>query len=66
MRYDIIVMSLLLQPPQLSKKEIEDLLRKGAYGAIMEEDDDANKSVLRLSKSHSNAAVFIPHHPLCL
>lgn len=31
------------QPPQMSKREIEDLLRKGAYGAIMEEDDDANK-----------------------
>ena len=31
------------QPPQLTKKEIEDLLKKGAYGAIMEEDDDANK-----------------------
>ena len=27
----------------MSKKEIEDLLRKGAYGAVMEEDDDANK-----------------------
>ena len=31
------------QPPQLSKKEIEDLLKKGAYGALMDEDDDANK-----------------------
>jgi len=31
------------QPPQLTKKEIEDLLKKGAYGALMEEDDDANK-----------------------
>ena len=31
------------QGPQLSKKEIEDLLKKGAYGAILEEDDDANK-----------------------
>ena len=28
---------------QLSKKEIEDLLKKGAYGAVMDEDDDANK-----------------------
>ena len=27
----------------MSKKEIEDLLRKGAYGAVMDEDDDANK-----------------------
>ncbi len=35
----------LYQPPQLSKKEIEELLKKGAYGALMEEDDDANKSV---------------------
>ena len=33
----------LPQAPQMSKKEIEDLLRKGAYGAVMEEDDDANK-----------------------
>ena len=24
---------------------MEDLLKKGAYGAIMDEDDDANKSV---------------------
>ena len=31
------------QAPQMSKREIEDLLRKGAYGAIMEEDDDANQ-----------------------
>ena len=27
----------------MSKKEIEDLLRKGAYGAVMDEDEDANK-----------------------
>ncbi|CAI8021600.1 Chromodomain-helicase-DNA-binding protein 7 [Geodia barretti] len=31
-------------PPQLSKREIEDLLKKGAYGALMEgNDDDANR-----------------------
>ena len=36
--------SLLVQPPQLSKREIEDLLKKGAYGALMEgNDDDANR-----------------------
>ena len=29
--------------PQMSKKEVEDLLKKGAYGAIMEEDDAASK-----------------------
>ena len=27
----------------MSKKEVEDLLKKGAYGAVMDEDDDANK-----------------------
>ena len=28
---------------QLSKKEIEDLLRRGAYGAIMDEEDEGSK-----------------------
>lgn len=28
---------------QLSKKEIEDLLRRGAYGAIMDEEDEGAK-----------------------
>uniref|UniRef100_S4RNB3 Chromodomain helicase DNA binding protein 9 n=1 Tax=Petromyzon marinus TaxID=7757 RepID=S4RNB3_PETMA len=28
---------------QMSKKEIEDLLRKGAYGAIMDEEDEGSK-----------------------
>ncbi|XP_029139800.1 chromodomain-helicase-DNA-binding protein 8 [Protobothrops mucrosquamatus] len=32
-----------LQIQQFSKKEIEDLLRKGAYAAIMEEDDEGSK-----------------------
>lgn len=36
----------LEQAPQLSKTEIENLLKKGAYGAIMDEDDDANKWVI--------------------
>lgn len=27
----------------MSKKEVEDLLKKGAYGAVMETDEDANK-----------------------
>lgn len=31
------------QIQQFSKKEIEDLLRKGAYAAIMEEDDEGSK-----------------------
>ena len=35
--------TLCLQAAQLSKKEIEDLLKKGAYGAVMEGDDDANQ-----------------------
>uniref|UniRef100_A0A8C8JS73 DNA helicase n=1 Tax=Oncorhynchus tshawytscha TaxID=74940 RepID=A0A8C8JS73_ONCTS len=29
--------------PQLSKKEVEDLLRKGAYGALMDEEDEGSK-----------------------
>lgn len=33
----------VLQIQQFSKKEIEDLLRKGAYAAIMEEDDEGSK-----------------------
>ena len=37
------VICAVVQAPQLSKKEIEDLLKKGAYGAIMDEDDDANR-----------------------
>ncbi|OXB83962.1 UNVERIFIED_CONTAM: hypothetical protein H355_015473 [Colinus virginianus] len=32
-----------LQIQQLSKKEIEDLLRRGAYGAIMDEEDEGSK-----------------------
>ncbi|XP_053555481.1 chromodomain-helicase-DNA-binding protein 9 isoform X3 [Bombina bombina] len=31
------------QIQQLSKKEIEDLLRRGAYGAIMDEEDEGSK-----------------------
>lgn len=34
---------LLGQVQQLSKKEIEDLLRKGAYGALMDEEDEGSK-----------------------
>lgn len=34
---------LLIQVQQLSKKEIEDLLRKGAYGALMDEEDEGSK-----------------------
>lgn len=43
------------QAPQLSKKEIEDLLKKGAYGAIMDEDDDANKWATDYTCIHSNS-----------
>uniref|UniRef100_A0A8D0AAB1 Chromodomain helicase DNA binding protein 9 n=1 Tax=Sander lucioperca TaxID=283035 RepID=A0A8D0AAB1_SANLU len=32
-----------VQQQQLSKKEIEDLLRRGAYGAIMDEEDEGAK-----------------------
>lgn len=31
------------QVQQLSKKEIEDLLKKGAYGALMDEEDEGSK-----------------------
>lgn len=31
----------------MSKKEIEDLLKKGAYGAVMEDDDASSKFVSR-------------------
>lgn len=34
---------LSVQIQQLSKKEIEDLLRRGAYGAIMDEEDEGSK-----------------------
>ena len=34
---------LLVKVQQLSKKEIEDLLRKGAYGALMDEEDEGSK-----------------------
>jgi hypothetical protein len=30
----------------MSKKEIEDLLKKGAYGAVMEDDDASSKYVV--------------------
>lgn len=36
-------LSYVLQVQQLSKKEIEDLLRKGAYGALMDEEDEGSK-----------------------
>ena len=32
--------SVIFTQQSLSKREIEDLLRKGAYGAIMEEEND--------------------------
>lgn len=44
--YVVIVLfwrTALLQVQQLSKKEIEDLLRKGAYGALMDEEDEGSK-----------------------
>ena len=36
------------QSQVLNKKEVEDLLRRGAYGAIMDEDNAADKYVLRV------------------
>lgn len=33
----------LFQVQQLSKMEVEDLLRKGAYGALMDEEDEGSK-----------------------
>lgn len=36
-------LSCMFQVQQLSKKEIEDLLRKGAYGALMDEEDEGSK-----------------------
>lgn len=39
-----LVMSLCFgQVQQLSKMEVEDLLRKGAYGALMDEEDEGSK-----------------------
>ena len=32
-----------IQVQQLSKMEVEDLLRKGAYGALMDEEDEGSK-----------------------
>lgn len=32
-----------VQVQQLSKMEVEDLLRKGAYGALMDEEDEGSK-----------------------
>lgn len=34
---------LLMQVQQLSKLEVEDLLKKGAYGALMDEEDEGSK-----------------------
>ena len=36
----IFQVSIIFIQQSLSKREIEDLLRKGAYGAIMEEEND--------------------------
>ncbi len=35
--------AVLFQVQQLSKLEVEDLLRKGAYGALMDEEDEGSK-----------------------
>lgn len=40
---DCLNLILFAQIQQLSKKEIEDLLRRGAYGAIMDEEDEGSK-----------------------
>lgn len=36
-------LSVLRQVQQLSKLEVEDLLKKGAYGALMDEEDEGSK-----------------------
>lgn len=36
-------LSVLRQVQQLSKMEVEDLLKKGAYGALMDEEDEGSK-----------------------
>ena len=60
----------------MSKKEIEDLLRKGAYGAVMDEDEDANKfceedidqilerrtHVIQLDQSEAKGSTFAKVH----
>ena len=46
-----------IQPPQLSKKEIEELLKKGAYGALMEgDDDDANRYMCIMEGDKDNSS----------
>ena len=40
-----IIISRFIQQT-MSKKEIEDLLKKGAYGAVMEDDDASSKYVV--------------------
>lgn len=39
----VILIIILSQVQQLSKLEVEDLLRKGAYGALMDEEDEGSK-----------------------
>jgi chromodomain-helicase-DNA-binding protein 7 len=42
LKVPLILVCQLLQSNQLTKKEIEDLLKKGAYGALMEDDAAGN------------------------
>lgn len=42
-RLSLVLMTSQAVQQQLSKKEIEDLLRRGAYGAIMDEEDEGAK-----------------------
>jgi hypothetical protein len=41
--YSIVFLS--IQQQTLSKKEIEDLLKKGAYGSVMDDDEASSKYV---------------------
>ena len=38
-----INLNVFIKMQQLSKLEVEDLLRKGAYGALMDEEDEGSK-----------------------
>lgn len=43
MPFQLSCLGCLQKVQQLSKMEVEDLLRKGAYGALMDEEDEGSK-----------------------
>ena len=56
----VLCVSVCVQPPQLSKKEIEELLKKGAYGALMEgDDDDANRYTQLHMSMHVQCIIYM-------